>query len=263
MKQRIVTAILAGIPLIILVAIGGAPFIVLTILLAFAATSELLKMNRIPYFSPLGLTGFLLTFMLVLPDHWHRKIFSFINSKQDGLLLILLILLALTVISKNRINFSKISFVFMGALYAGFGFYFFNATRAMENGLPIFFFILFSIWATDSGAYFVGRAFGRRKLWPEISPKKTIEGAVGGIASAILLAVVFQLIYPLFTYIWAILVAFIVAVFGQVGDLAESALKRYYGVKDSGNLLPGHGGILDRFDSLLFVLPILHLFHLI
>ena len=133
----------------------------------------------------------------------------------------------------------------------------------MDNGLPLFFFVLFNIWATDSGAYFIGRALGKRKLWPEISPKKTVEGAIGGIASALVLTVIFQLIHPLFSFSEALLAAIVIAVFGQMGDLVESALKRHYGVKDSGNILPGHGGILDRFDSLIFVLPILHVLQLV
>lgn len=263
MKQRIATAIIAGIPLIFLVVIGGIPFIVLSILLALIAASELLRMKNIHYLSPLGIIGFLLTFIIVMPEKWYNQIFSFFESKSDGLLLALLLLLALTVLSKNRISFNEISFVLMGALYAGFGFYFFYLTRTMENGLPIFLFVLFNIWATDSGAYFIGRSFGKRKLWPEISPNKTIEGAIGGILSAVLLSIIFQFVYPLFSTHVAIVIAIIIAVFGQLGDLVESALKRHYGVKDSGNILPGHGGILDRFDSLLFVLPVLHLFHLI
>ncbi len=261
MKQRIITAVVAGIPLVFLVIIGGLPFTILAILLALIAASELLGMKKISNFSPLGIIAFLLTFVIVMPNSWYTQLFT--NSKLDALLFSLLLLLAVTVISKNRISFNEVSFVLMGALYAGFGFYFFNATRMMDDGLPIFFFILLIIWATDSGAYFIGRAFGKRKLWPEISPNKTIEGAIGGILSAVCIAIIFQFFYSLFAIPVAIMVAVIIAIFGQVGDLVASALKRHYDVKDSGKLLPGHGGILDRFDSLIFVLPILHLFHLI
>src|SRR5690606_996650 len=119
-------------------------------------------------------------------------------------------------------------------------------------------------WATDTGAYFFGRAFGKHKLWPTISPKKTIEGAIGGIISACIVGISFHLIYPFEHSFWMIvLVTILVSMVGQLGDLVESAYKRYFGVKDSGNILPGHGGILDRFDSLLFVVPFLHLIHFI
>lgn len=263
MKQRIITAIVAGIPLVLLVIIGGLPFTFLSILLALIAISELLKMKKTAYLSPPGIIAFLLTFIIVMPDDWYHQIFIYSNHKIDFFLFALLLLLALTVISKNRFNFDEVSFVLMSSLYAGFGFYYFYATRMIPEGLPTLFFVLLLIWATDSGAYFIGRAMGKRKLWPEISPNKTVEGALGGVLSAVAVSILFQLFYPLFDFTTAIIIAAIVAVFGQVGDLVESALKRHYGVKDSGQLLPGHGGILDRFDSLIFVLPILHLFHLV
>lgn len=263
MKQRILTAVIAGVPFIFLIVLGGIPFTVLIVLLALIAMSELLKMMKYPYFSPISLFGFLLMLVIVLPDDWYSQVFPFFESKFDMLIIALLLLLMLTVVSKNKIHFHDAAFVFLSALYVGVGFYFFHLTRAMDNGLPLFFFVLFNIWATDSGAYFIGRTLGKRKLWPEISPKKTVEGAIGGIASALVLTIIFQLIHPLFSFPKALLAASIIAVFGQMGDLVESALKRHYGVKDSGNMLPGHGGILDRFDSLIFVLPILHVLQLV
>ncbi|MEH7471344.1 CDP-archaeol synthase, partial [Priestia megaterium] len=108
------------------------------------------------------------------------------------------------------------------------------------------------------GAYFIGRAMGKRKLWPEISPNKTIEGFVGGVVCAIVVAVVFKLLANIDqTMIELLVIGIIVSLFGQMGDLVQSAFKRHYGVKDSGKILPGHGGILDRFDSLMFIMPIL------
>lgn len=112
-------------------------------------------------------------------------------------------------------------------------------------------------WATDTGAYFAGRAFGRHKLAPAVSPKKTWEGAAGG---TVLGAAAGWALAPAVALAGAqgVLLGLLVAVAGQVADLAESALKRYAGVKDSGTLLPGHGGILDRFDSALFTVPLVY-----
>jgi phosphatidate cytidylyltransferase len=118
-----------------------------------------------------------------------------------------------------------------------------------------------SIWLCDSAAYFAGRALGRTKLFERVSPKKTWEGAAAGFVFAIgafLLARV--LVLPYLTVTSAVVCGAIVGVFGQVGDLAESLLKRDAGVKDSSALIPGHGGVLDRFDSLLFVSPLVFLY---
>lgn len=115
----------------------------------------------------------------------------------------------------------------------------------------------FCIWSADSFAYFAGRAFGRRKLAPKISPGKSVEGFVGGLLGAVVVGALWA---PVIDQSWLLggLIGLAVACIAPVGDLAESALKRYAGVKDSGNLLPGHGGVLDRFDSSLFVLPVVY-----
>jgi len=122
-------------------------------------------------------------------------------------------------------------------------------------------------WSSGSpirGAYFTGRKIGKRKLWPEISPNKTIEGFVGGIIWAVGIGVIFAYFAGMEQpMVVVIIVAIAASIFGQLGDLVESALKRHFNVKDSGKILPGHGGILDRFDSILFVMPLLHFLHFI
>jgi phosphatidate cytidylyltransferase len=115
--------------------------------------------------------------------------------------------------------------------------------------------LLLLTWMNDTGAYLVGSNFGRRMLFPRISPKKTWEGTIGGVVITFITAASFCAFSgELRLFDWMVLAAF-VSVFGTLGDLVESMLKRSVGVKDSGNLLPGHGGVLDRFDAFIFVLP--------
>ena len=113
-------------------------------------------------------------------------------------------------------------------------------------------------------AYTFGRKIGKHKLWPAISPNKTWEGTIAGIIMALVLSGVYMYFVPQeYSMTTMLMIAFVLSIMGQMGDLIESAYKRYYKVKDSGNILPGHGGILDRFDSMLIVLPLLHIFGLV
>ncbi len=133
------------------------------------------------------------------------------------------------------------------------------------HGMALVFAPIALTWASDSSAYFVGRAFGKRKLIPTISPGKTIEGAVGALVGTIVAAVAYSYLLGQFDaytmgLLQAIAFGILISVAAQVGDLTESMLKRDAGVKDSGRLLPGHGGALDRFDSLFFTLPIGYFF---
>ena len=120
--------------------------------------------------------------------------------------------------------------------------------------------IFIFIWVNDTGAYLVGSRWGKRRLAPSISPKKTVEGSIGGLLLVLLSAVVLRLLlFPELSWLRILLIATVVAVFGTIGDLFESSLKRQAGVKDSGKLIPGHGGILDRIDSLLLAVPAVYL----
>ena len=123
------------------------------------------------------------------------------------------------------------------------------------------FFLLFVIFMTDTGAFYGGRFFGKHKLYHSVSPGKTWEGAIGGFLCGLLSVIIFSYLFTGYRdnwYVW-ILAAFL-SILSQVGDLAESMLKRNYGVKDSGRILPGHGGVLDRIDGLLFAIPVLYIF---
>lgn len=127
------------------------------------------------------------------------------------------------------------------------------------EGWKLIFFLVLVVWLGDSGAYYFGKAFGKHKLSPVISPKKTIEGMIGGIGVSIVTAVVIHFtFFPKFPLLHAIIAGAILSFAGVVGDLAESMWKRSAAVKDSGAVLPGHGGFFDRFDSILFTAPILY-----
>jgi phosphatidate cytidylyltransferase len=126
--------------------------------------------------------------------------------------------------------------------------------RDVADGSQWVFTALAATFSCDTGAYFCGRALGRHKLYPQVSPGKTWEGAVGGLASAVLALVVSRFtFFPALTWVDVFAVALPAAVLGPVGDLVESLIKRAAGAKDSGRLIPGHGGMLDRIDALLFV----------
>ena len=144
----------------------------------------------------------------------------------------------------------------LGALREGYAFT--AAGSRFELGALLTFLTLFCVWATDSFAFFVGKAWGKRKLAPSISPNKTVVGAVGGLIAALIVGLMFGQVL-LGKPVVGLVVGVVAGVFGQLGDLFESALKRDIGVKDLGGIIPGHGGILDRFDSLLFTAPLVAL----
>ena len=262
MKQRIITGVIAAALFIPIVFYGGVPFTVLVYALASIGLYELIRMNKLTLISvPTALAALLLWVILV--PHNAMSVLDWIGlDKLEITFLIVLLLLSYTVLSKNTFTFDNAAFLLMATAYVGMGFLYLNETRIA--GIHYVFYALFVIWATDSGAYFIGKAIGKRKLWPEISPNKTIEGSLGGIVSGIVVAFVYNMFFQVQENMgMLILMTIAISVFGQIGDLVQSAFKRHYGVKDSGTILPGHGGILDRTDSWLFVLPILHFLHFI
>ncbi|MFD1953786.1 phosphatidate cytidylyltransferase [Paenibacillus thailandensis] len=258
MKQRIVTGLLAGGLFIALAAAGGWMYTLLLIALALIGYAEYVRMNGEKWHHPLSLIGFAGVLIFVLPwSSWG------VTPPADAAVvwLLLLAVLAMTVITKNNKTIDSAALMLLGALYVGYGFSAMIQVRGIEDhGLFLTFLCFGCIWASDIGAYFTGRAFGKHKLWPSISPNKTVEGALGGIALSLVVALVSTAIYPdgisIHSAIWIGLIA---AVAGQFGDLIQSAYKRVRNIKDTGRILPGHGGILDRCDSWIIVFPLLHL----
>src|SRR5699024_10120963 len=219
MKQRILTAIIALIIFVPFVIYGNWPFVLLTYVLATIGWLELMRMR-------LGRTLILLPSIIALCFLWMMllpKTVSFpLMTKPELIIIFVMLLLAYTVLSKNKFTFDDASFMLLATIYISMGFYFLIQARMM--GLNYILFILFIIWATDTGAYFLVSALGKRKVWPKISPNKTIEGALGVIVLASIVGVIFQLIYPFnMSMLTIIIVSIVISVVGQIGDLTASA----------------------------------------
>ncbi|MCY7779494.1 phosphatidate cytidylyltransferase [Bacillus haynesii] len=256
MKQRILTGVIAAAVFLPLVIFGELPFTLLVYAIGILALFELLRMKGLKLISAPGIISLLLLAVLLYPSQYAENAGLGI-TKGEVVFLAVLLLLAYTVLSKNSFTFDEAAFVTLAAVYIGFGFYYFIEIRNI--GLSYVFFAIGVVWSTDSGAYFIGKAFGKRKLWPEISPNKTVEGFWGGILTAVVFSAIYQAAtgFP-HAYLFVLIITVLLSIVGQIGDLAESAFKRHYQVKDSGRILPGHGGMLDRFDSFLFVMPVLY-----
>ncbi|MHA5176981.1 phosphatidate cytidylyltransferase [Oenococcus oeni] len=259
MKTRVITGIIALIIFIPFVVIGGIPLTLLVSLLGLIAVGELLFMKKRLLVSFEALISFLAVIVTILPNaFWASLPAQIFFNKKSLIYFFILLILIVTVLSNNKLTFDDAGSLVLGVLYIGFGFHFFLQARAEE--WLAFVFGLIIVWLTDSFAYIVGRKFGKHKLIPRISPNKTWEGSIGGTLIATIAAVSFALVTnfaPEFNPFELIIVTVLLSIAGQFGDLIESAFKRFYGVKDSGNILPGHGGILDRFDSMLVVMPLL------
>ncbi len=163
---------------------------------------------------------------------------------------------------KREFPFHDISYSVLGILYAAVPFVFFIGLGFIQGEfnpyIPLGFLIM--LWSNDTGAYLSGRSFGKHKLFERISPNKTWEGFIGGVLLALVISLNLEQYFgSLPKWQWASM-AIIIGVFGTLGDLVESMLKRSLGVKDSGNILPGHGGLLDRFDGLLIAAPLVYFF---
>ena len=177
----------------------------------------------------------------------------------------LVVVLAVYVLTFPKYNSEKITMVFFGFFYVAVTLSYIFKVREMECGAYSVWLIFIGSWGSDTMAYLVGRKLGKTKIAPKLSPKKSLEGLIGGIVGAALIGVIFALIFksqlegtfknPILIFG---LVGAIGSVVSQIGDMAASAIKRNKGIKDYGTLIPGHGGILDRFDSVIFIAPIVY-----
>ena len=270
LTRRIIFAVIAAPASIAIVYLGDWVLAIVLSGLAALAAWEFFRMARETGALPLDPAGIALAALLPIAVHAQRL--GVYTLSLTAIVAMILVMFASTIWLRGPSGkpISSVSVTAFGVLYAGL-FSYIYAIRYHDYavgagaGTALAFLPVFLTWSTDVGAYAFGRTFGKKKLIPSVSPGKTVEGAVGGLG----LTIVICLLYVRFilmpyaqlglTIQGAVLFAIVVSVAAQTGDLAESLLKREAGVKDSSRILPGHGGILDRFDSLLFVMPIAYL----
>ena len=179
----------------------------------------------------------------------------------------LLILFAQVIATEMKTNFKDIAFTFIGIFYIVFLMMFVVLIDGMDNGKILIWYVIIASWGTDIFAFFVGSKFGKHKF-STISPKKSIEGCVTGTIGAVILMLIYTcVVNNLFNlnicYLYIVGIGVILSLIGQAGDFAASSIKRYVDIKDYSNLIPGHGGMLDRIDSLIFLAPFAYVFFLI
>lgn len=251
MRTRIKTSIILLLVIVPAILIGGWAFRLVMGAIVTIACTELIHMAKISRSIAPSIITYIGTLSIVFYDYLLEFIPAHLNNAIIPLLSILFLLIC-TVLIKGY-DFTKAGVSGLTMFYVGLGGY--AAITIRNVDLALFLFILFVIYSTDIGAYFIGSMIGKRKLAPTLSPNKTIEGSLGGIITALIVAAIYLNFFS-FTYSYGVMlvIAVILSVTGQFGDLLESAFKRHFGVKDSGDILPGHGGILDRFDSTLFTL---------
>ncbi len=251
LRKRVITALL-GIPLLITIIWFGEPwFTILVALWGLLAAFEFYRMAATSRVSPLTYFGLIWTLLFIIRPH-------FDDTALTPLLLTSAIILSLIWLLLRRQKdgaFIGWAWTMGGILYIGWLLSHFVTLRGLDDGRNWVFLALFSTFASDTAAFFVGRALGKHRMAARISPGKTWEGAIAGVFGAMIVSLLFTLSTPLqlpLIYWQALLLGLLVSVFGQLGDLVESLLKRNTGVKESGRLIPGHGGVLDRIDSIVF-----------
>ena len=251
LKKRVITALL-GISILIVAVWFDQPlpwFTVLAAIWGLLAVLEFYKLVNMAKVPPLTYFGLIWSLLFILSPHFNYNFLA-------PLLLISAIVLSLIWLllhRRRKVVFISWAWTVGGIIYIGWLLSYFVALRGLDDGRDWVFLALFTTFASDTTAFFVGRALGKHHLAPHISPGKTWEGAFAGVLGAIIvsLLLVNLLSLPL-GYGGATLMGLLISVFGQLGDLVESLFKRNMGVKDSGKLIPGHGGFLDRIDSVLF-----------
>lgn len=249
MKKRIISAIIMSLIFIPLLLIGNLPFVIFVTILGIGAVYELLKLKpNLPLI--IKILTYIETILLILMDK-----LKFTNNISLVLIIMLLVNLSLLVFidDKDKYNYKDAFYLLGLVLFLGLSFR--NFIYLRDDSLYILVYLLLITVVTDSFALFTGKLLGKHKLAPNISPNKTIEGSIGGSLFGTISASIFYLLVINNKYLFlTIITTLLLTIIGQLGDLIKSSIKRYENIKDFSNLIPGHGGIIDRLDSIIFVM---------
>lgn len=260
MKTRAITGFFFIIVLVLATVLNAYLFVVFFGMLGVLATREFYKLVASEEVRPLQSLGLLSALLLVLLT---GGCFLFDLPMKSFLWMIpaSVVLFIASLYRKSANPFQDIGYTVLGIIYGSMPFLFFIGlgftNESFIAGIPMGFLVI--LWSNDTGAYLTGRAWGKRRLFERISPNKTWEGFIGGVSLAVLVSLCFPFFLDELSRLQWAFIALIIGVFGTLGDLVESMLKRSLNIKDSGNILPGHGGILDRFDGLLIAAPLVYL----
>jgi phosphatidate cytidylyltransferase len=273
LKTRVISGAVAFILLIAVIFLGKQVFALVFFTLTLIGVHELYQAFSKAGFKPIKLIGYIWCLLVPFEMAYGTNFWGIadaINKVGINLTLALiifitlLIMFSLVVFAHDKYNVIDIAITFLGIAYIVFLFSFLSLTRNMINGEYYIWLVFIGAWATDTCAYFTGVLLGRTKLLPAISPKKTLEGSIGGVVGCMLISLLYgwyiiSKIDGIAIYHFAI-IGLLCGVISQIGDWTASAIKRYAGIKDYGKLMPGHGGVLDRFDSILFVAPVIYFY---
>lgn len=264
MLKRTITAVI-GVALLVVACIYShtIAFPILIGLMALLGVYEMLGCVGMRKNFIVSLCLYVLCVVVVILTQTIESHSLYITAYSGFLFCIMLILLTVSVFSEGKVPVDKVCVAFTTCAYIITGFISIIQLRSMKHGAIIYLLVFIAPWVTDTFAYFCGRLFGRHKLIPSVSPKKTVEGSIGGTVFCILGCVLYRFILQWMgneglpqIWIFAVL-GFIVSIVSQIGDLMFSLIKRRYGIKDYGIIFPGHGGVLDRFDSVIATAPLL------
>jgi len=261
--KRIVTGLIIAVIVAVLICLGGIPFTAAACIVAILACLEFYRIVKSQGVRPLSWFGVVFSVFLIVNAYIQQCNLSFLPFPADFTLPLLLTLMTLIpliwmLFRPNKDNaFIDWGWTVAGILYIGWLLSFYIQIRWMANGIAWIFLVLSCTALCDVGAYAVGSNLGKHAMASSVSPGKTWEGSVAGLATSVIIAVILAIVFKLPLYYWQMIAAgLIIGIVAQLGDLVESLLKRNMHAKDAGNLLPGHGGMLDRADSHLLIAPV-------